>query len=64
MLSYRRVIETLNHFVEEAGDEKSLGDFCRYAAGAQAEQLVLVDLAGGCAVGATDVVRENFETGH
>ena len=64
MLSYRWMIETLDDFVQKTGDEEALGDLCWNAARAQIKQLVFVDLAGGCAVGATDVVGENFEAGH
>src|SRR6476660_1720421 len=64
MITNRWVIEALNHFVEESGDEEALGHVCRNAAGAQIEELVLVDLARGRAVGATDVVGEDFEAGH
>jgi hypothetical protein len=64
MLSYRWMIETLDDFVQKAGDQEALGDFCGNAAGAQIEELVFVNLAGGGAVGATDVVGENFEAGH
>ena len=38
------VIETLNDFIEESGDEEALGDFCGNAAGAQIKKFVFVDL--------------------
>ena len=60
MLSYHWMIETLDDFVQKAGDEQALGYVCRNAAGAQIEELVFVDLARRCAVGATDVVGEDF----
>ena len=56
MITNHRMIEALDHFVEESGDEEALGDFCGNAAGAQIEEFVFVDLARGCAVCATDVV--------
>ena len=34
------------------------------AAGAEIEEFVLLDLAGGGAVGAANVVGQNFEAGH
>ena len=64
VLSYRWMIETLDHFVEKSGDEETLGDLCRNAAGAQVKHLVFFNLARSGAVGATDVVGENFEAGH
>ena len=39
-----RVIEALDDFVEKAGDEETLGDFCRNAARAQVKHLVFFDL--------------------
>jgi len=56
MLSYHWMIETLDHFVEESGDEKALGDFCGNAACAKIKKFIFVDLTGGRAVSATDVV--------
>ena len=56
MSTNHRMIEALDHFVEESGDEEALGYVCRNAAGAQIEEFVLVDLARGRAVSATDVV--------
>ena len=64
MITNHRVIEALDHFVEESGDEEALGDSCGNPAGAQIEKFVFVDLARGCAVGATDVVSKNFEARH
>src|SRR5262245_28478709 len=64
MLTDRRVIEALDDFVEESGDEEALANFGWDAAGAKVKELVFFDLAGGRAVGATDVVGENFEAGH
>ena len=64
MIADRRVIEALDDFVEESGDEEALGYVCRNAAAAQIEEFVFVDLARGCAVGATDVIGEDFEAGH
>ena len=56
MITNHRVIKALDHFVEESSDEEALGDLCGNAAGSQIEEFVLIDLAGGRAVGATDVV--------
>src|SRR6266576_2759802 len=64
MLGNRRLIQPLNHFVEEAGNDEALGDFYRNAAGTEIKHFVFVDLAGGGAVGTTDVVGHNFEAGH
>ena len=64
MITNHRMIEALDHFVEESGDEEALGDFYGNAAGAQIEELVIIDLPGRCAVGATDVIGQNFETWH
>ena len=58
------LIEAPDDFVEEAGDDEALGDFCRDATRMQVKHLVLVDLAGGGAVGSTDVVGKNFQAGH
>ena len=44
MITNHRVIEALNYFVEESGDEQALGDFCGNAAGAQIKQFILIDL--------------------
>ena len=56
MITNHRMIEALDHFVEESGDEEALGDFRGNAAGAQIKEFVFVDLARGCAVCAADVV--------
>lgn len=64
VVAYRCMIEALDDFVEEARDEEALGDFGRDAARTQIKELVFFDLAGRCAVGATDIVGEDFETGH
>ena len=64
MIANRRMIEALDYLVKESGDEEALGDFCGNAAGAKIKKFVFVDLAGGRAVGATDVIGENFQTGH
>ena len=58
------LIEALNDFVQETGDDEALRDADRNAPGAEIEEFVFVDLAGGGAVGATDVVGQNFEAGH
>ena len=60
----RWVIEALDDFVEKAGDEEALCALCRNPPTAKVKQFVLVDLTGRGAVGATDVVGEDFETGH
>jgi hypothetical protein len=59
-----RLIEALNDFVQETGNDEALGDVDRNAAGAEIEEFVFVDLARGGAVRATDVVSQNFEAGH
>ena len=64
MFADRRLIEALDDFVQETGDDEALGDWSRNAAGAEIEEFVLVDLTGGGAVGAPDVVGQNFEAGH
>jgi hypothetical protein len=56
MLSYRWMIETLDDLIEKAGDEEPLGHFCGNTARAKIKEFVFVDLAGGRAVRATDVV--------
>ena len=57
MITNHRMIEALDHFVEESGNEEALGDFRGNSARPQIEKLIFVDLAGRCAVSATDVVR-------
>ena len=59
-----RLIETSNDFVQETADDEALGDRDWNAAAAEVEEFVFVDLTGGGAVGATDVVGQNFEAGH
>ena len=44
MITNHRMIEALDHFVEESGDEEALGDFRGNAAGAQIEELVFINL--------------------
>ena len=58
------MIEALDDFVQKSSDEEALGNLCWNAARAQVKQLVFFDLAGGGAVGATDVVSEDFQAGH
>jgi hypothetical protein len=57
------MIEALNDFVQKTGDDEALCNRHWNTASAKIEKLVFVDLAGGCAVGATDVVGENFQAG-
>ena len=64
MIADHWVIEALDHFVEESGDEEALSDFRGNPARPQIEKLIFVDLARGCAMGATDVIGEDFEAGH
>ena len=64
MLADRRVIEALDDFVEEPGDEKALADFGWDAPGAKVKELVFFYLTGRRAVSATDVVGKNFEARH
>ena len=47
MPSNRWMIETLDDFIQKAGDQEALGDFCGNAAGAQIEEFVFVDLEIG-----------------
>ena len=60
----RRLIEALNDFGEESGDDEALGDLDRDTAGAEIEKFVFVNLTAGGAVTASHVVSHNFETGH
>ena len=64
MITNNRMIEALDDFVQKAGDEEALGDLCRNSACAEIEEFVFIDLARGCAVGASDIVGQNFETWH
>src|SRR5438094_4948653 len=61
---YRRFIETLDHFVQKPRDDEPLGDGNGNAASAKIKKFVRIDLTGSCAVGATDVVCENFKPRH
>src|SRR5207244_5754041 len=58
------LIEAVDDLVQEAGDDEALGDFCRDATRMEVKHFVFINLAGGGAVGATNVVGKNFETGH
>ena len=62
--SNRGLIEALDDFVQETDDDEVLGDLDRDTAGPEIEEFVLVDLTAGGAVGATNVVGQNFEPGH
>jgi hypothetical protein len=64
MFRYRWMIEALDDFVQKASHNETLGDRNGNAAGAQVQELVLVDLPRRRTMGATDVVGENFETRH
>ena len=64
MRSDRGLIEALDDFGEESGDDEALGDFDRDAAGAEVEEFVFVDLAAGGAVSAPNVVGHDFQAGH
>ena len=64
VITDRWMIEPLDDFVQKAGDEEALGDLCGNAARAQVKHLVFFNLAGRCAVGAADIVGENFQTRH
>ena len=64
MITNHGVIEALDYFVEESGNEEALGDLRGNSAGAKIKKFVFVDLARGCAMGATDVVRQDFEARH
>ena len=63
MCSDRRLIEALDDFVSETGDDRCWATFTGYR-GAEIKEFVLVDLAAGSAMGATNVVSQNFEPGH
>ena len=52
----RRLIEPLNDFVQETGDDKALRDWNGNSTGAKIKKFALVDLTGSGAVGATNVV--------
>ncbi len=58
------LIQALDNFVEEAGNNEALGDFCRDATRMEVKHFVFVDLAGSGAMGAADVVGQNFQAGH
>src|SRR5438093_9269321 len=58
------MIEALDDFIQKSSHNETLGDRNWNTARAQIEKLVFVDLTGSRAVGATDVVGENFETRH
>ena len=64
VMTYRRMIEALDYFVQKASDEEPLRHLSWDAARAQVKQLIFFNLAGGCAVGASDIVGENFKAGH
>ena len=64
MRCYRTVIEPFYDFIEETSDYEALSNFRGNAARAQIEEFILIDLAGSCAVGATDVIGENFQARH
>ena len=64
MIANHRMIEALDYFVKESGDEKALGDFCGNAAAPKIKKFVFSDLARGCTVGTTDIVGKNFEARH
>jgi len=64
MCSDRRLIEALDDFVQETGDDEVLGHLYRDTAGAEIKEFVFIDLAAGSAMGATNVVSQNFEPGH
>ena len=58
------MIEALDDFIQKSSHNETLGDRNWNTARAQIEKLVFVDLTGSRAVGATDVVGENFEARH
>src|SRR4030095_6674980 len=64
VLGDRWIVEALDNFVQKTRDNETLRHWDGDTSGAQVEELVFIDLPGRCAVGATDVVRENFEAGH
>ena len=62
--SNRRLIEALDDFIQETGDDEVLGHLYRDTACAEIKEFVFIDLAAGSAMGATNVVSQNFEPGH
>jgi len=60
----RRLIEALDDFVQEAGDDEALSDFCRDTTRMEIKHFLFVDLARRGAVSAADVISQNFEAGH
>ena len=64
IISYCWMIETLDDFVQEAGDKETLRDLCGNPARAQIKEFVFIKLAGRCAMSATDVVGEDFQARH
>ena len=58
------MIEALDDFVQKTGDNETLSHRDGNPACAKVEKLLFTDLTGCCAVRATDVISENFETGH
>ncbi|HEY0548808.1 MAG TPA: hypothetical protein VGF13_04345 [Verrucomicrobiae bacterium] len=64
MLGNRRLIQALDHFAQETGNQEALGGLCRYATGTEIKHLVFVDLSRRGAVRTTDVIRQNFKAGH
>jgi hypothetical protein len=64
MLSNRWMLEALDDFVQKASHNEALGNGNRNAAGAEIEEFVLIDLPRSRAVGAADVIGEDFQTGH
>ena len=64
VLTDGRIIKAFDHFIEKSGDKKALGHLCGNPACAEIEELVFIDLARRCTMGATDVVGEDFQARH
>ena len=64
MVTDRGMIEALDHFGQETGDNKALRSFNWNPACPEIEKFVFIDLPTGGAVTATDVVGQDFEAGH
>ena len=56
-------VELIHHFFNEAFGDELVGIVFRNAAGLQVEELFFIHGAGGAAVGAADLVGQNFQAG-
>ncbi len=60
MLGDSRLIEALDDFIQKARDDEALGNRDGNSTRAEIKHFLFVDLAGGGAVGAADIVGQNF----